>query len=478
MVDTSLGAIAGSAGMKYKPGAASRKLMGMSSLIYSSLLAGNRRYPIMSVATALATTGAQFGMFRTTKALFKSATPEGQLIFKAMGGDDLWARVFEGDLMATFTRDMSKIRLGGPSIQDTEGFIRGMTFWAAIDESLTKLGYKSIQMADEQGMLAEVLFDSLRKTEEVNHFFGVGSKPPIFSRVSKTGSVIATQFLSFPFKQAEQLLAMTADNPGKIFSYMMLSGWISRVAAQELGIDLKDYLGMQAIAVNPANMQSPGVSLLSSAARMMGDMTALMDGHGSAVEAQRSVDDFLKSSEVMVPMLRLGREAAQAAEVTATGRLTQPGRGYGRDVDIQTVRIGGMDVPIPTGRKGDRSEVVGMATGARTVKETMHQAARKRTRRAVNEAAIERLALVEEAKQAATKGDFAEMQKQLERMRRMGFPIGDFSTAIKAQEEIRRLDWYMTEIKKNPGLAHKLIPIMQEYGIIETKKEPSNVPNQ
>lgn len=472
LVDSAAGAIAAAAGKTYVPGTVSRKVMAVNSLIYSSLLAGNRRYPIMSIATGLATTGAKYGMFRTLKGMFKMATPEGQILFKHMQGDKQWGRIFESDLMTNFTEKFTKFAaetrlLGTVSTTDTENFIRGMTFWASIDEVLTKLGHTDIRMADEAGLLEEVLFNAMRTTEEVNHFFGVGSKPPIFSKISKSGSALGSQFLSFPFKQSEQLLAMGKDDPGQIARFIMLSGWISRVGAQELGIDLQDYVGIDDSVPHITGMESPGVALLASMAKMIGTMTALGDGHASAEEATASVNDFLQAGEVVIPFLRLAREGAQMLEMDATGRKSTPGLGYGRDVKAEYFSLGDrMSVPLPTGAKGDRSEVLGIATGARTIEETLQQNARKEVRHAVNQAAIERLSLVEDAKHAMDSGNWEEVRKQLKRMSDMGLPIGNFNTALEQKNAVNIMDWYIIEMRRNPQLVHKLIPILQENGIL------------
>lgn len=471
LMDKVAGGISRSTGTPYKPGAASRKVATMTNLIYSSLLAGNRRYPIMSIATALATTGAKFGMFRTVKGLFKMATPEGQMLFKRMGGDKQFKRIFESDLMSNklneLTGVMTDLRPASMSVTDTENFIRGMAFWASIDESLSRLGFSDIRMADEQGFMSEVLWEAMRTTEEVNHFFGAASKPPAFSRISKTGAVAGSQFLSFPFKQSETLLGLFKDDPGNIARFMMLSGWVGRVGAQDLGIDVQEYVGLSSSVPKLGDLQSPAVALLASMARAMGTLNALSQGYATAEDAKEAVDEFIKAGEVALPGLRLAREIAQAAEMDVTGRKETPGLGYGREVDAEYINIGDrISLPIPSGKKGHRSEVVGIATGARTIEETLHQKARARVRMLVNESAIERMELVSKAKRAMDSGNWEDAQKHMQRMAEMGFPIGDITDPIQTKQEIDILDWNITTLKRNPDLAHKLIPILQEYGII------------
>jgi hypothetical protein len=472
LIDKMASRIAGAQGKVYQPGTVSRKVMAVSGLMYSSLLAGNRRYPIMNIATSLATTGAQFGLFRTVKGMFKAATPEGQLLFEAVGGNKLWSKIFEagpsGDkgLVDRLLELAPKARILAPSIEDTENFIRGMTFWASIDETLTKGGFRNVAEAHEAGVLGEILFDSLRTTEEVNHYFGVASKPPWMSRISKSGSVAATQFLSFPFKQGEQLLAMAGQNPGKIGNYMMLSGWISRVGAQELGLDLREYVGFNFAPGSARDLTSPGVAFMLSAVKMMGSMSALHDGYGDVETARMDVEDFVKKGETLIPLLGRVKELVRYEEVRTTGQLAIPGLGYSREVDVEFGGIGGF-MPIPTGEKGQRSEAMGILTGARSVGGSLDVAARKKTQQVINSAAIERLALADKAWEAMQSGDNAEMVRQLKRMAKMGFPVGDISSTVKARAEAARLHWYILDLRRNRRLAHKLVPIMDEYGILK-----------
>lgn len=472
LIDKMASRVAGAQGKVYQPGTISRKVMAVSGLMYSSLLAGNRRYPIMNIATSLATTGAQFGLFRTVKGMFKAATPEGQLLFKAVGGDKLWSAIFEagpgGDkgLIERMLQLAPRARIMSPSIEDTENFIRGMTFWAAIDETLTKGGFRNVAEAHEAGILGEILFDSLRTTEEVNHYFGVASKPPWMSRISKSGSVVASQFLSFPFKQGEQLLSLAGQNPGKIGNYMMLSGWISRVGAQELGLDLREYVGFNFMPGSARDLTSPGVAFMMSAVKMMGSMSALHDGYGDVETARMDVEDFVKKGETLIPLLGRVKELARYEEVRTTGQLSIPGLGYSREVDVEFGGIGGF-LPIPTGEKGKRSEAMGILTGARSVGGSLDVAARKKTQQVINSAAIERLALADKAWEAMQAGDNAEMVRQLRRMAKMKFPVGDISTTMKARAEAARLHWYILDLRRNRRLAHKLVPIMDEYGILK-----------
>lgn len=455
----------------YRRGDFGRGVLAMNNLIYTSLLAGNRRYPIMSIATALSTTSAKYGMFRTVKAMFKMATPEGQLLYKHMGITRQFNLIFESDLMSKvgkITQGMSDLRPLTLSTQDTEQFIRGMTFWASLDDNLTKMGFSNFRFADEAGFGQELMFEAMRQTENINHHFGVLGKTPWLGRMSKSGSALGTQFLSFPFKQSETLLELAKDDPGNIVRFMMASGWVARVAAQELGMDVQEYVGLDAARPKLSQLESPGVALLGSMVRAMATLSDVESGYATAEDAKAAVDQFLKDTEVLVPGMRLAREFAQAAEMDVTGRKETPGLGMGRNVDADYVNMGDrVSFPIPSGAKGERNEIPSIAAGSRSIQETMNQRAKARVRQVVNEAAIERMALVEQAKQAMDSGDWTEVQKQLQRMAEAGLPIGDITDPIRAQQELRILDWHITQMKNNPSLIPQVVNILKEYGILE-----------
>lgn len=467
-VDHVIGGIRRTSGKPYQPGAAGRTLMGVTSLVYSSLLTGNRRYPIMNLATNIATSGAEFGLFRSIRGMLTYATPEGQRIFREVGGDKMFLKIFEDDSpMSRLARAATGARVGSPSIQDTEMFIRGTTFWASIDLSLNKLGYKSIIEAHQDGMANKIMFDALRRTEEVNHFFGLAAKPPAFARFSKSISATATQFQSFGPKQLEQLVSMAGDNPGKIGSYLMLSGWLSRVAATELGIDIQDYTGFGFTADwGTREYTSPGVEALARGAVAMANLTRLGFFEGDPVETQKSIDDFGKSLENLISLANAARSHAKTVEAMDTGRVGIPGVGESRPVDMEIANIAGVEIPYNTGPKGQRGEGVAFMLGARSMEQRRHEDARKEISSALRTATMERMALIEKAYQALRNNDYEGMQAQLQRMVDMGIVMGDITDPVVARKETETLYWYYLRLKNNPGAINQIAPILQEHGII------------
>ncbi len=474
-VDKAASAMLESGGHAYTKGTLGRKLMSVNGLLYSSLLAGNRRYPIMAVATALATTGSQYHMFRTTKGLFKMATPEGQLVFKNMGGHKTWGRIFESSeaggikWLDKATHGLADVHIASPSIQSTENFIRGMTMWASIDEHMTKMGFQNIQQAAKAGYLEEIMFDSLLATESSNHFFGIGSKPPWMARGSKSVSAAGTQFLSFTPKQSEQLLHLAGKNPGHIGSFLMLSGWIARVGVEELGIDLDQYVGAQSIKFDSRNTISPGFQALLKASVYMNDMSALMSGYGDAETTTRSGDDLMKSIELLLPLLNRSREFAGSATATATGEKWSPGQGKVRDLDLKYMKIGDMEVPV-MGQKGERGEALAIGVGARSEVERQHQEARREVRTQKNQVAIEQLELVERAQEAYRNNDWKKVNEQIDKLADAGYPVPDTANAAATQAYLDALSWPIQQLRTNPELRHLLLPIMEKYGTIRTEE--------
>ena len=462
MLDSTANALSVSTGKEYRPGTWSRRLMAVPAFTYAAVLGANRRYPVMAVATALATTSARYGMFRTMKGMFMSATPEGQLIFKGAQGEKMWNQIFEGadkldGFMREYTAAASGARLLTPSIQDSENFIRGMTFWASIDESLTKMGFSTLEDASKARFEAKILADAMRSSEEVNHFFGIGAKPPILSRVSKSGSAAATQFLSFGPKQTETLAQLMGENPGFLGRYLMISGWMTRVAAQDMGLDLSDYLGMgYARTAGTRDMTTPAVELLWNTVKMTGTLADFVKGSSTHEDMQKVTDNWIKSIEAVVPALNAMRSIAKSSEAIETGQQIVPGQGRPRPVDMTLTGQG----------KGERGELTAILTGLRSEKERRAQEARGEIRRLESEVKLGRKAAAEHAFRAMKDGDTSEFNKQVARLVKMGVPLGDVSNSVALRKQVEILHWHYQEMAENPALAHKKYEILERNKII------------
>ncbi len=461
------GSLAVSTGKHYVPGQISRRLMMVPSLTYAAVLGANRRYPVMAISTALATTGAKYGMFRTLKGMFQMATPEGQALWRAAGGGDQWKRIFEhaGDLernIDRFTETMSGIRVLTPSIRDSENFIRGMTFFASVDEQLTAAGFRTWADAKNANFESKILFDAMRSTEEVNHFFGVGAKPPIFSKISKSGSAAATQFLSFGPKQTEMLLQLAGENPGNLVRYMMLSGWMTRIAAQDMGLDLSDYLGVGYLRnQGTRDLTTPAVEFIGNSVGMAARTLDFMNGNATEDELDKSINTWIKSGENMIPLMNAARSVAKSVEAGVTGEQAIPGQGRPRPVDFTITGEG----------KGKRGELLGSVLGIRTVKERAAQESRRQVRNLLGKVTHERRVLVERAFRMSKDGDSAGFNQQVQRLAELGVPFGDVADGVRTRHEIQTLYWHHQILKRNPKISHRILPILEGYGILGDDNE-------
>jgi hypothetical protein len=118
-----------------------------------------------------------------------------------------------------------------------------MTFHAALGDILTEYGVKNLDEITDMATRDAIIGAAARSTEEINHIFGVIGKPAVMGRVSTTGSMVATQFMSFPFKQTETLMNIAMDNPGHFMQYLHLSGKIAYAAAHDQNISVSEYVG-------------------------------------------------------------------------------------------------------------------------------------------------------------------------------------------------------------------------------------------
>lgn len=459
-------------GRPYRPDEVGQRLMAISGAVYAGLLAGNPRYLIMSIATNLATTGADLGLFNLHRGLFLNATPEGQALFKAAGGDQMWMAIFEDQNYNKLQQIAARGRLGMPSIQDTEDFIRGTTMMAAIEESLHKAGYArgfaGLEQAAEEGFANKIIFDAVRRTQEVNHFFGPMGKPPAMTDISRSGAVVGTQFMSFIPKQSEQLLSMARKDPGKIFDYIMLSGWLSRVAASELGINIRSYTGFGYLTdINPTEMgKSPSLQVLLRSAQMMGQISATVAGKGEPMKLHRSVEDWKEAMENMVPLINVARTRTRAERMLEQG-IQEYGMGVRTADPGEIIKLGPLGIPVPGGSKGNRNEAVGIVTGVETELQRRNRLAMQEFRKVQAEAAYDTYMLIEEALQFADTGDDAGMMERAARLYERNIPIGDLTDPVITRKRLQTMQWTMNVMLDNPRLRGPLFEVLQGWNLME-----------
>lgn len=310
----------------YGLGDASRTAMGVTALIYSSVLGGSSRYFPMAVATAMATTGSRMGVFNTLRGILKTATPEGRTLAKAAGLDHQFVQLMEDAAwtkmgrLATNMPTFNGVTVVGPSIAATENMIRSWTFHAYIGDLMRKQGFRKWQDVVDAGLSRAYLSGAVRTTEEVNHLFGQLGKPPMFHRISKSGSVMATQFLSFIPKQMEELMAQSMSNPGRIGQYMMVSGYLQRVAAK-VGLDISDYVGMGFLPKSPNDAQSITFETLEAYMASASAMADLADGEGDASAAAHANERLNRALANYIPLAVASQRVTRTAEALRTGGL-------------------------------------------------------------------------------------------------------------------------------------------------------------
>ncbi len=223
---------------------AKRTAGAIGALTYSAALSGNPRYPVMAIAQMFNSTAAEYGPLRTLRAFASMMKVDERVMAKAAGMDSVHRQMMEDGLgMASKMAADVGIPVLMPSITDTEFFIRGVTMHASIGAQLTELGYKNLDDIVDGARRNEVLAQAIRDSESINHMFGVLGKPVAFGRISQSGSAIASQFMSFPFKQTETIGAFTRKNPGYLWDYLVLSGQMVRLG-HKMGIHAGDYVGV------------------------------------------------------------------------------------------------------------------------------------------------------------------------------------------------------------------------------------------
>ena len=478
MVDQMIGGAvnAGTGRPRWTPGATDRALVGLTGLFWAGTLAGNPRYPIMQMATGILTTSSRYGIGRTTKGLWQMATPEGQAIAKQIGVYDEFLDIFESPAMKQFSIMMSKVPaitpLGVMSTSSTEFMIRGASALSAMDLYLTKLGFSSLDEAFAAGFGKRVMFESLRGAEETNHMYGALGRTPVASAFLPKGMVVSgTQFLSFVPKQIEELLAQTNRNPGAIAQYLMLSGWLSRVAAQEMGIDLTEYVGLGFIPEGGDELTSPAISALIEGFKM----TAAIgnnDPDAAAMHTQR----FLETLDNLIPLMVAWESAAKTATRLTSGEVRTGTGELTRTLDFKKImedpelslmqRIAQSIRPDPaTGIGGDFIPTI---TGQRNINDALF----RRGKLAITAQKKERLFRTKNVArnmvQAALDGDLDRLKKaqaefnELVENDELRITTTD---PFEAAAEAASISWVLRELSRNKKYADQILEMLERSGI-------------
>jgi hypothetical protein len=305
-------------------------------MIWGGTLAGNPRYSVMQMATGALTSASRYGVGRTMKGLFQMATPEGQAMAKEAGVYHQFNEMFEGTFMREFTGMLQHVPvitpLGVMSTAKTEFYVRGATFHAAVDMYLTKLGFASWAAAQKAGMGRSIVFSAIRGTEETNHMYGgLGRLAPIVGNFIPKGFVVAgTQFLSFIPKQIEELASQFQRNPGKIAEYLMLSGWLTRVTAETVGMDMTNYTGLGFIPTEIGDVTTPALSSIMEGL----DAMEAINNHDPET-ASRHLYRLFQTLDNLLPTMNMWESLGKTAERVFTGDVVSVRNVKDRTLDFK-----------------------------------------------------------------------------------------------------------------------------------------------
>lgn len=460
MVDRNWQAFSHSIGRPYKPNTSTRTLAGVYSMVYGSLLAGSIKYPFMALSTALNTTPAKYGMFRTAKGLFNWATPEGQLLSKAAGIDKAWSQVFDGSAWQSITDAFSKFR--GPtlmSVHQTESALRGTTFLAAIDEHLNKLGFENLNDAMKAGYGNKIVQDATIDTEQVCHLFGTGSRPPWMNRLSKSGAIGSTQFLSFMPKQTEAINAVFKDNPGNLMRYIMLAGWINGMAADDMGLDITDYTGFGYLPKGPRDVTSPGTDFLLDFLNFTSLAGRLAAGEPVRKDFAIATDKLASDLPLLLPFANLHTQIANTAERYTTGEKYSSGGRHMRTLNLDK-----------GGTPQEPDELIAVFTQLQSVKDTMHQDAIEQYHRDTDEQKFESFTMMQEMVHAIKSDNWDIAEDRYDKLIARGWPLPELDGAVGAAAVEKDVGYLMQEMMKNPARAPILMNAMDSNGVLMSEQ--------
>jgi hypothetical protein len=438
------GSIMSSKGLPlYVRGDASRTALALTSAAYASTLGGSSRYFPMAVSTGFATSGSRVGLFSTLEGILSMASTEGRKTAKIAGLDKQFIRVMEDAMysklggLAANMPSYNGITVVGPSISATENLIRGWTFHGTLGHLYTQMGLKNFEGAVKAGRINALLHEAVRTTEETNHLFGQLGKPPIFNRLSKSGSAAGTQFLSFIPKQMEELAAQTRNNPGKIIQYMMISGYLNRVMAK-VGLDISDYVGMGFLPNNPDEARSIAFETMTAFLEWSDETAKMAAGVGDKDQTARAGDKFLRSLTNFIPLAMATQRNAHRNEQLRIGRVMS-GRKAVRDLDLgdfkwndeisDTENLKNL-MTEGFGEPGEPSELLSILTGMTSTQATLERHQYQQSIRSMQDRLHRKREIVRAFTDARDRGDVQALSTQLERAMNEGMLPPDIMNII------------------------------------------------
>jgi hypothetical protein len=465
----------------YRAGAEERMAMGVTNLAYMGMIVGNPRYGVMQMATGTTTTASRLGLFRTLRGVLEFATPEGQTINRAIGSYKPFIDLFEDPTwrkLSTILTEKGKAitPLGILSNAKAEEVVRGISAFAAVDMMLTKYGFSTWDEAVEAGASKLIAFRALQISQETNHLYGPLGRSPFISRLfGRANAAFATQFLSFTWKQTDELLSQFADDPSRIFQYLAVSGYVARMAAVSGGMDLTDYTGFGYLPKRVGDVTSPGIDEFIN----LVDLADALGGR-DVEKVHKGVKEVTRGLVGFIPMSQAVQSAMKTAERIETGVLKTATGSYVRPMDFaQTLSkqegqhwlMSVAESIRPEGRPNEAlgGELLATAFGQRNIQEALTRRANDAIRMETKTHQFRRQQLVEEYVHALEANDqdrVNELSKTLLDVHKVRFTSGDpIRRAIEARALLQRWKLMDPEWGGDPQLYDKYLFYMNAYGV-------------
>lgn len=466
----------------YQPGGAERILMGLNNLAYAGMIVGNPRYAVMQMATGVTTSVSRFGLFRTMRGLLEYATPEGQALNKAIGTYKPFKDVFEDPTYRRFVQALTDkgvavTPLGPMSNGMAEEFIRGVSGMAAVDLILNRFGMHSWDEAVEAGLSKTIAMRALQMSQEVNHMYGPLGRSPVIARTfGRGGASFATQFMSFTWKQTDELLSQFATDPGRIAQYLAVCGYVSRVAAQSAGMDLTDYVGFGYLPKKTEDLASPGVDAFMS---MIGFLSAVNSRDPERIdkagqEMMRNIVGYAPLSQATQSAMKAAERLSTAELRTATGEVIRP-MDYAQTLSKQEgqhwlARVAELYRPTETpSKQALGGEFVATMFSQRNIKEALTRKANEAIRQETRKFHYNRVKAIENLVRALDGKDQAAIDEATKVLLdpykvRIDDP-NPVVRQIKARALLQRIKLISPDWGGDPMLFDRYLEIMNNYGV-------------
>lgn len=398
---------------------------GASTLAYMGALGGNRRYFPMTVATGLATSGARFGMWRQVEGIIGLANPRLRDLAEKAGVRNHFSQLLDPHTSDTakgiqrFSEKVSNWWLGSPSLQFAENTIRGWAFNAGLSELMTRTGFRNLDDVHRAGLLNSYIAEAAFTTQNLNHRFGMLGRPPGMRRMSESFTTMATQFLTFPYKQIETIAWLYRENPGYIARYMAYTGALTRLG-NAAGVDLGQYVGVP--GVNDLDTQSIMTESIGTLLMLAGETHRVlqMEGDPEAVNtlAKRAGEQLTN----LIPVANAVESYWRSGSQLVSGEDRRP-YGLVRNLDLGEFEwdeeAGVMEnlSRIPLGfidEEGGSTDMASILTGLRATEANVEKAQYDAAMQELKRAAFYRRRIADEFRYALQSGDDAEFQRLMQ----------------------------------------------------------------